>query len=36
MKPRLDAGLIQIFAGSSARPADLDRVDVTVALASMA
>jgi beta-glucosidase len=36
MKPRLDAGLIQIFAGASARPADLDRVDVTVALSAMA
>ena len=36
MKPRLDAGLIQIFAGSSARPADLERVDVTVAAAATA
>ena len=30
-KPRLDDGAIQFHIGASARPADLDRIDVTIA-----
>ena len=30
LNPRLDDGLIQIFVGASARPGDLDRIDISV------